>query len=93
MFEELVKFYKKINLFLLQLWRVSESEFRFRTTQGQFLTCNGRGCTVSATAKSPLVPETFEIKRNEKNRIHIKIKNGPYLQVLILFLSNESKNI
>jgi len=69
------------------LWRVSESEFQFRTNQGPFLTCDGGGCTVSATAKSPSTSETFEVKRNEKNKVHIKIKNGPYLQVFILLLS------
>jgi len=76
-----------VTFFLLQLWRVSESEFQFRTNQGPFLTCDGGGSTVSATAKSPSMSETFEVKRNEKNRIHIKIKNGPYLQVFILLLS------
>lgn len=69
------------SFFLLQLWRVSKSEFQFRTTQGQFLTCGVGGGTVSATAKLPSTSETFEVERNEKNRIHIKIKNGPYLQV------------
>ncbi|XP_004502398.1 probable glucan 1,3-beta-glucosidase A isoform X1 [Cicer arietinum] len=63
-----------------RLWRVSKSEFQFRTTQGQFLTCGVGGGTVSATAKLPSTSETFEVERNEKNRIHIKIKNGPYLQ-------------
>ncbi|XP_027336917.1 probable glucan 1,3-beta-glucosidase A [Abrus precatorius] len=63
-----------------RLWRVSASEFQFRTSQGQFLTCDGEGSSVSATAKSASTSETYEIERNEKNRIHIKIKDGVYLQ-------------
>ncbi|KAE8673972.1 Basic helix-loop-helix DNA-binding superfamily protein, putative isoform 1 [Hibiscus syriacus] len=54
------------------LWRVTESEFQFRTTQGQFLTCYGNGCTVSATAKSASLMETFQIERNNNGRVHIK---------------------
>ncbi|XP_022740167.1 probable glucan 1,3-beta-glucosidase A isoform X3 [Durio zibethinus] len=64
----------------LTLWRVSESEFQFRTTQGQFLTCYGNGCSVSATATSASSTETFQIERNNNGRIHIKIKSGTYLQ-------------
>ena len=78
--------FKKFSFFLLQLWRVSESEFQFRTSQGQFLTCDGDDCTVSATAKSPSTSETYEIERNDNSRIHMKKKNGAYLQVFILLL-------
>ncbi|XP_022740168.1 probable glucan 1,3-beta-glucosidase A isoform X4 [Durio zibethinus] len=67
----------------LTLWRVSESEFQFRTTQGQFLTCYGNGCSVSATATSASSTETFQIERNNNGRIHIKIKSGTYLQATI----------
>uniref|UniRef100_A0A368UHR0 DUF7910 domain-containing protein n=1 Tax=Glycine max TaxID=3847 RepID=A0A368UHR0_SOYBN len=63
-----------------RLWRASESEFQFRTSEGQFLTCDGGGCSVSATAKSPSTSETYGIERNGKNRIHLKIKGGAYLQ-------------
>lgn len=77
------------SLFLLQLWRASESEFQFRTSEGQFLTCDGGGCSVSATAKSPSTSETYGIERNGKNRIHLKIKGGAYLQVLILLISTK----
>lgn len=65
----------------MQLWRVSESEFQFRTTQGQFLTCYGTGCSVSATTKSASTTETFQIERNNNGRVHIKTKSGTYLQV------------
>lgn len=70
-----------LHFLFIQLWRVSESEFQFRTSQGQFLTCDGEGCVVSATAKSPSTPETFEIERNNDSRVHIKLKSGTYLQV------------
>ncbi|KAJ4714507.1 Glucan 1,3-beta-glucosidase [Melia azedarach] len=60
-------------------WRVSESEFHFRTSEGQFLTCDGEGFSVSATVKSPSTAETFEIER-KNSRIHIKTKSGAYLQ-------------
>ncbi|XP_052481133.1 probable glucan 1,3-beta-glucosidase A isoform X2 [Gossypium raimondii] len=62
------------------LWRVSELEFQFRTTQGQFLTCYGNGCSASATAKSASSTETFQIERNNNGKVHIKIKSGTYLQ-------------
>ncbi|GMI67924.1 hypothetical protein HRI_000461700 [Hibiscus trionum] len=65
------------------LWRVSESEFQFRTTQGQFLTCYGSGCSVSATAKSASLTETFQIERNNNGKVHIKIKSGTYLQATV----------
>ncbi|KAE8715808.1 Basic helix-loop-helix DNA-binding superfamily protein, putative isoform 1 [Hibiscus syriacus] len=65
------------------LWRVSESEFQFRTAQGQFLTCYGNGCSVSATAKSASSTETFKIERNNNGKVHIKIKSGTYFQATI----------
>ncbi|KAK4584139.1 hypothetical protein RGQ29_022036 [Quercus rubra] len=65
-----------------KLWRVSESEFQFRTSQGQFLTCDGVGCSISATAESPSTSETFFIERNN-SRVHIKLKSGAYLQATI----------
>nr|XP_023895800.1 uncharacterized protein LOC112007667 isoform X4 [Quercus suber] len=65
-----------------KLWRVSESEFQFRTSQGQFLTCDGVGCSISATAESPSMSETFFIERNN-SRVHIKLKSGAYLQATI----------
>lgn len=68
-------------LFLfLQLWRISASEFHLRTSLGQFLTCDGGGCSVSATAESPSTLETFIVERNN-NRVHIKLRSGVYLQV------------
>lgn len=66
---------------LLQLWRVSESEFQFRTLQGQFLTCDGEGCSFSATAESPSTLETFYVEKYNNGRVHIKTTSGTYLQV------------
>nr|GMC57212.1 probable glucan 1,3-beta-glucosidase A isoform X1 [Ipomoea batatas] len=63
-----------------RLWRVSESIFQFRTTQGQFLSCNDNGGNVTATVQSPSDSETFYVERNYNNRVHIKVKNGGYLQ-------------
>ncbi|XP_059456267.1 probable glucan 1,3-beta-glucosidase A [Corylus avellana] len=65
-----------------KLWRVSESKFQFRTSQGQFLTCDGEGCSVSATAESPSTSEAFFIERNN-SRVHFKLKSGAYLQATI----------
>ncbi|KAK1278091.1 hypothetical protein QJS04_geneDACA019659 [Acorus gramineus] len=61
-----------------KLWRVTETEFQFRCIGGQFLTPNG-GDSISATAASPSVTETFTIDRNP-DRVHIKLLNGNYLQ-------------
>ncbi|KAH7860445.1 hypothetical protein Vadar_013519 [Vaccinium darrowii] len=61
-----------------RLWRVSESQFQFRTSQGQFLTCDGG--SVSATAESPSITETFYVEQNDKGRIHLKLTSGTYLQ-------------
>ncbi|CAK9163294.1 unnamed protein product [Ilex paraguariensis] len=61
-----------------RLWRVSDSVFQFRTSQGQFLTCDGG--FVYATAESPLATETFYIERNFNTRVHIRLKSGTYLQ-------------
>lgn len=63
-----------------KLWRVSESVFQFRTSEGQFLTCSGDGDSVTATAESPSDPETFYLERNINNRVHIKLKSGTYIQ-------------
>ncbi|PON47353.1 Fascin [Trema orientale] len=65
-----------------RLWRVSASQFQFRTSQGQFLTCGGLGCSVSATAGTPSTSETFYIERNN-DRVHIKTNTGAYLQATI----------
>ncbi|GFY87374.1 hypothetical protein Acr_05g0010130 [Actinidia rufa] len=68
---------------LERLWRVSESEFQFRTYQGQFLTCDGYKNSVSATAETPSRTETFYIERNSNSRVHLKLKSGIYLQASI----------
>ncbi|KAI3961349.1 hypothetical protein MKX01_007063 [Papaver californicum] len=63
-----------------RLWRVSESDFQFRTLKGQFLSCDGVGASVTATSESPSSTETFHIERNDNNRVHIKLSSGTYLQ-------------
>ncbi|XP_057972500.1 probable glucan 1,3-beta-glucosidase A isoform X3 [Malania oleifera] len=63
-----------------RLWRVSDSQFQFRTSQGQFLTYDGEGGYVSASAGSPSATETFYIERNNNGRVHVKLKSGTYLQ-------------
>ncbi|KAM7515740.1 hypothetical protein LguiA_005323 [Lonicera macranthoides] len=67
-----------------RLWRVSESEFQLRTSQGEFLTCCSEGGSVSATAKTPSIRESYHIERNFNNRVHIKTKHGNYLQAWFL---------
>ncbi|KAH0996115.1 hypothetical protein GBA52_019979 [Prunus armeniaca] len=65
------------------LWRVSESEFQFRTLQGQFLTCDDEGCSFSATAESPSTLETFFVEKYNNGRVHIKTTSGTYLQATV----------
>ncbi|XP_021636405.2 probable glucan 1,3-beta-glucosidase A [Hevea brasiliensis] len=66
-----------------KLWRVSASEFQFRTSQGQFLTCEGEGCSISATANTSSAGKLFYIERNSNNRVHVKLTSGAYLQATI----------
>ncbi|PIA52001.1 hypothetical protein AQUCO_01000110v1 [Aquilegia coerulea] len=63
-----------------RLWRVSQSEFQFRSSRGQFLSCDGEGNSVSAKAEAPSTKETFYIERNNNSRVHIRLLNGAYLQ-------------
>ncbi|EPS64504.1 hypothetical protein M569_10276, partial [Genlisea aurea] len=63
-----------------RLWRVSESEFQFRTSGGWFLTCGGDGSTATAAATSPSSYETFYVERNNDGRVHLKLGTGTYLQ-------------
>ncbi|KAF4371975.1 hypothetical protein F8388_000142 [Cannabis sativa] len=67
---------------IFKLWRVFYTQFQFRTSQGQFLTCTGLGCSVSATAGSPSTTETFDVERNN-DRVHIKTTTGDYLQATL----------
>ncbi|RZC64382.1 hypothetical protein C5167_008073 [Papaver somniferum] len=64
-----------------RLWRVSQSEFQFRTYNGQFLSCRGEGAIVSTTSNYPSLTETFSIVRSSNDRVHIKLSSGTYLQV------------
>ena len=68
---------------LLQLWRISETKFQFRTFQGQFLTYDAEGSFVSATSQLPSATETFYLERNIDNRVHIRNNRGTYLQVRV----------
>ncbi|KAJ8461417.1 hypothetical protein OPV22_034343 [Ensete ventricosum] len=65
-----------------KLWRVSEAEFQFSCFGGQFLTSNNGGGSISATAVSPAMNETFYIERNN-TKIHIKLLNGNYVQATV----------
>ncbi|CAL9127224.1 unnamed protein product [Musa textilis] len=65
-----------------KLWRVSEAEFQFSCIGGQFLTSNNGGGSISATADSPAMNETFYIERNN-TKIHIKLLNGNYVQATV----------
>ncbi|KNA05014.1 hypothetical protein SOVF_194390 [Spinacia oleracea] len=67
-----------------RLWRVSETEFQLRSTEGQFWTCDGQGSSVSATTDAPASSgSTFFIEKlNNSSRVHIKLQSGIYLQAL-----------
>ncbi|KAB1214504.1 putative glucan 1,3-beta-glucosidase A [Morella rubra] len=65
-----------------KIWRVSESTFQLRTSLGQFLTCDGEQCSVSAAAGLPSASQTFFIERNN-GRVHIKVMSGAYLQATV----------
>ncbi|MCL7043052.1 hypothetical protein MKW94_026088 [Papaver nudicaule] len=64
-----------------RLWRVSESDYQLRALNGQFLTCTGRGASVTATSESPSLAETFTIERWSNDKVRIKHSSGTYLQV------------
>ncbi|KAI3883368.1 hypothetical protein MKW92_039614 [Papaver armeniacum] len=64
-----------------RLWRVSQSEFQFRTYNGQFLSCHGDKASVSTTSNHPSLTETFSIVRSSNDRVHIKLSSGASLQV------------
>ncbi|XP_077224795.1 uncharacterized protein LOC143858080 isoform X3 [Tasmannia lanceolata] len=62
-----------------KLWRVSDTKFQFRSNGGQFLSCDGQGDSVSATAESPTMTETFYIEIN-RHKVHIRLLSGIYVQ-------------
>ncbi|RZC46932.1 hypothetical protein C5167_039890 [Papaver somniferum] len=66
---------------VVTLWRVSQSEFQFRTYNGQFLSCGGEGAIVSTISNYQSLTETFSIVRSSNDRVHIKLSSGTYLQV------------
>ncbi|KAI3854778.1 hypothetical protein MKW98_027968, partial [Papaver atlanticum] len=63
-----------------RLWRVSQSDYQFRTLNGQFLSCPGKGASITTTSKLPSLNETFTIERSSENRVIIKNSGGTYLQ-------------
>ncbi|MCL7049224.1 hypothetical protein MKW94_008092, partial [Papaver nudicaule] len=63
-----------------RLWRVSQSDYQLRALKGQFLTCTGRGASVTATSESPSFAETFTIERGSNDKVRIKHSSGTYLQ-------------
>ncbi|XP_026416308.1 uncharacterized protein LOC113311714 isoform X2 [Papaver somniferum] len=63
-----------------RLWRVNESDYQFRTLNGQFLSCPGKGASVTTTSKLPSLNETFTIVRSSEDRVIIKHSSGTYLQ-------------
>ncbi|MCL7031800.1 hypothetical protein MKW94_015870 [Papaver nudicaule] len=63
-----------------RLWRVSQSDYQFRTSKGQFLSCTGQGASVTATSGSPSLRETFTVERASNGRVRIKHSSGVYLQ-------------
>ncbi|KAI3883373.1 hypothetical protein MKW92_039619 [Papaver armeniacum] len=63
-----------------RLWRVNQSDYQFRTLNGQFLSCTGKGASVTTTSKLPSSNETFTIVRSSEDRVIIKHSSGTYLQ-------------
>ncbi|KAI3973308.1 hypothetical protein MKX01_020683 [Papaver californicum] len=56
--------------------------FRFRTHNGQFLSCGGEGAYVSIISNyPPSLTETSSLVRTSNDRVHIKLSSGTYLQV------------
>lgn len=68
---------------MLQLWRINETTFNFRTSGGQFVGIGASDGIIVATATAPALPETFQIVRCpfDKNRVRIKAANGYFVQV------------
>ncbi|XP_026391103.1 uncharacterized protein LOC113286718 isoform X4 [Papaver somniferum] len=63
-----------------RLWRVNQSDYQFRTDNGNFLSCTGPGANVNTTSKLPSLNETFTITRSSFDRVIIKHSSGAYLQ-------------
>ncbi|XP_026391104.1 glucan 1,3-beta-glucosidase-like [Papaver somniferum] len=64
-----------------RLWRISATEYQFRTYDGHFLSCDGKGAPV--TAKSSYPPsstETFTVDRSDHDKVRIRHSSGSYLQ-------------
>jgi hypothetical protein len=67
----------------MQLWRMNETTFNFRTSGNQFVGVGASDGIIVATATTPTLPETFQIVRCpfDKNRVRIKAANGYFVQV------------
>lgn len=69
----------------MQLWRINETTFNFRTAGGQFLGIGASDGIIVATATAPPgLPEKFQIVRSpfDKNRVRIKAANGYFVQAI-----------
>lgn len=69
----------------MQLWRLNDTTFNFRTSGNQFVGIGASDGIIVATATTPGLPETFQIVRCpfDKNRVRIKAANGYFVQVNI----------
>lgn len=76
---------------MMQLWRIDESSFNFRSFDKQFvgLENQGLGNTLVAVSNDPGNSENFQIIRNDEdpNRVRIRATNGLFLQVHFFFLN------
>lgn len=74
---------------MMQLWRIDESSFNFRSFDKQFvgLENQGLGNTLVAVSNDPGNSENFQIMRNDEdpNQVRIRATNGLFLQVHFFF--------
>jgi len=70
----------------MQLWRINETTFNFRTPGGEFVGIGASDGIIVATATAPTLPETFQIVRCpfDKDRVRIKAANGYFVQVIVI---------
>lgn len=64
-----------------QLWRVNESTFYLRVSNGEFVRISTRSSRLMAKATNPSTMEEFVIVRNSNNCVRIKAPNGSFVQV------------
>ncbi|KAI3934938.1 hypothetical protein MKW92_013131 [Papaver armeniacum] len=64
-----------------RLWRISDTEYQFRTYNGHFLSCDGKGAPVTAKSNyPPSSAETFTVDRYDHDKVRIRHSSGSYLQ-------------